>query len=217
MDVNASVTPNESSLEAQKTLLEIAVLTKQVHSSRFGDAFVDKWIPSIISAIVLFTLVPLANFVLWKSQKSVEIGHIYLTKKIEVYSDVASNATRFTQVLSYLNELYDVRDGKLQKDPLLTITNDKEVAKEEIISLEKERRSIEPLLVKTLRDVKVYFSAEASKQVDTIRDLYNNHKGQMDSEFIKTFGQEYDNLSKIMENEIQRGLHLVTETRGGTK
>jgi len=56
--------PNKNSIESEKLNLEVALLRRQLEKSRFYEAFIDKWVPSLIAVIVLFTLVPLANFIL---------------------------------------------------------------------------------------------------------------------------------------------------------
>jgi len=76
---------------------------------------------------------------------------LHLTKQMEIYSETASNATRFTQLISQLNQLYDVGSGKLPANPFVTITRDKKLAAIQIVELEQERLSVESKLIKSLR------------------------------------------------------------------
>ncbi len=205
---NASTTPTSASDE--KLNLEIEMLRRELNKSRFHEAFIDKWVPSLIAAIVLFALVPLANYVLWKSQKSIEISNLYLSKRMDLYSEVASNSLRFIQLILRLNELYDIRGGKLPKDPFLTMALDNKSAELNVIELEKERLRIEPVLIKAMRDIKLYFGPDASSQVDSIRGLYNSYGGKrFDATFVRRYQEEYDKLALILEKEIRQGLGVV--------
>lgn len=199
--------PDVENLEQEKKRLEIALLRRDLGKSHFSVAFIDKWMPSIIAAVILFTLVPLANFILWKNQKAIEIYNLHLSKKMDIYSETASNATQFAQMISQLNQLYKVRKGELPANPSLTITPDKKRASELILELEKARPTVESRLIKSLRDVKLYFGSDASQQVDVIRNFYNNYEKDFDDKFVQSFLGQYYKLSEMLESEIRRDLN----------
>lgn len=194
-------------LEQEKVKLEIALLRRDLEKSRLYEAFIDKWMPSIIAVAILFTLVPLANYILWRNQKAIEIYNLHLSKKMDIYSEAASNATQFAQIISQLNQLYEVRSGKLPANPYLTVTPDRKKAAELITELEKARPTVESRLIKSLREIKLYFGTNASQQVEAIRHFYNNYQGNFDNKFVPSFMEQFNKLSQIMEAEISRDLN----------
>jgi hypothetical protein len=185
--------------ELQLDSLEISKLQRELRIPRLAEIFLDKWVPAIIAAVVLFTAVPLVNWYLWKSQKATEFYILILQKKMETYSDMASLATRFTQVVSLMNT-----NGCDQNKTSQTATERK--AKSWCDDLVIERFQLEPKIVKALRDVKLYFSEPAIGHVDDLANYYNKSVAPLDTKFVDGFREKYRYLSEEMRHQIDQGM-----------
>ena len=126
---------------------------------------------------------------------------------MEVYSEAASKITRFAQLIELIRE-HD--EGKYTKNK----ENEKSVSKETLLiskkaisDLEKERLEVESSLIKSFRDIKLYFGSDASKRVDNIRTFYNTYGNSFDDKFIKIFLSKSYKLLNILESEIMRDLN----------
>ena len=177
-----------------KTQLEIAKLKRETGIGRTAEILLDKWVPTLVASILLFTAVPLSNDTFWRSQKSIDIGISTLTKMREAFSKLSLITTQFMQTVERIDIL------KCKDDPSL----DRKGVALECASLRKDRYAVEPQIVGTLSDVDLYFSAPASEKVRQIKSLYNAlDRKTPDKAFVTSFGKARAELLDQMRSDIR--------------
>ena len=95
----------ELEINLSKSKLEISKLQREISIGRIPEIFLDKWVPTLVASVLLFTAIPLANDAFWKSQKHIDLEISTINKMRETYSKLALATTQFLQTIDRIDEL----------------------------------------------------------------------------------------------------------------
>jgi len=120
----------------------------------FKDVFMEKWMPVIISGIILSSL----GHLYWQKQKEMENRQLIINNKIQTYVNTSKLLTDIT------NNIDKIAD--LQKDPTIKYTDPR------IQELIKKDDSIASELGANFAYAKLFFRSETTNKIYEFKSLY---------------------------------------------
>lgn len=188
--------------ERRKALIELLTAKDRLGgSSYWSEVFVEKLSTPLLTALATFLIlafvVPWANNKYWRSQRNFEEFKFITNKMSELYSELASLSTHFSQMI--LHE----RDAAAKK----RLGVDSERVQD--IDWAPLRLDVEPKLVRVLRGSRIHFGREVQDRVTKLRNFYNSLDGSANlADHVPQFNEQFWGILDLMENEIRARLEV---------
>lgn len=196
--------------QQEKADLELYLLRENARQTRRGflTSVVDKWMPAVISGAILFTLVPVANYMYWARQREIEGQIQCVAKRREVYAELAAAYTAFIAPQNQINRLRwenSLVDPALSKQQIPAASSDPfaddlyEIGRvrAELVLLNQDglrerqtknqrdidafiakRSEAEPKLTRAFRETMAYYSLDTAAKANDLREAWGRMVGK---------------------------------------